>query len=168
MIGVGGLGHVAVQLLRELSPARIVAVDLRERPRQLALDAGADVALDAEGRRAADVRASSAEAARRSCSTSSARTRRSRSPRRRSRVAATSAIVGLGGGTFPMAFGTLPLEWSAAQAELGHAPGAPRGRGARARRGDRHRRRALRLDDAIDGYRRLRNGEVVGRAVVVP
>src|SRR5829696_1041881 len=30
VIGVGGLGHVAVQLLKALSPARVVAVDRRE------------------------------------------------------------------------------------------------------------------------------------------
>ena len=35
VIGVGGLGHVAVQLLHGLSPARIVAVDPRERPERL-------------------------------------------------------------------------------------------------------------------------------------
>ena len=29
VLGVGGLGHMAVQLLRELSPARVVAVDPR-------------------------------------------------------------------------------------------------------------------------------------------
>ena len=47
------------------------------------------------------------------------------------------SIVGIGGGTFPMAFGTPPARMVGGQAELGHAPGAPRGRGARARRGDR-------------------------------
>ena len=56
MIGVGGLGSVAVQLLRALTPARVVAVDVRETSRQLALDRGADLALDANGLDAATVR----------------------------------------------------------------------------------------------------------------
>src|SRR5437667_61791 len=55
--GVGGLGHVAVQLLRLLSPARIVAIDIRESARRLALDAGAHAALDAAGLEPGDVRA---------------------------------------------------------------------------------------------------------------
>ena len=50
VIGVGGLGHVAVQLLRALSGCRIVAVDRREDALDVALDAGADVG--AAGRRA--------------------------------------------------------------------------------------------------------------------
>src|SRR4051794_34665867 len=45
VIGVGGLGHVAVQLLRALSGARIGVVDVRESALELARAAGADVAL---------------------------------------------------------------------------------------------------------------------------
>src|SRR3954452_14122966 len=45
VVGVGGLGHVAVQLLRALSGARIAAVDVRHSALELALAAGADVAL---------------------------------------------------------------------------------------------------------------------------
>src|SRR5204863_1456689 len=47
VIGVGGLGSIAVQLLRALSPARVLALDLREASRALALRLGADAALDA-------------------------------------------------------------------------------------------------------------------------
>lgn len=46
VIGVGGLGHFGLQFVRELSPARIVAVDVAESKRSLALDLGADLALD--------------------------------------------------------------------------------------------------------------------------
>ena len=49
MIGVGGLGHVAVQLLRALSRRRIVAVDRREEALDVAARSGADVALQADG-----------------------------------------------------------------------------------------------------------------------
>src|SRR4249920_1327696 len=45
VIGVGGLGHIGVQLLRALSSARIVALDARKPAVQLALKAGADVAF---------------------------------------------------------------------------------------------------------------------------
>jgi alcohol dehydrogenase, propanol-preferring len=41
VIGVGGLGHVAVQLLRALTPSRVVAVDVREEALALAARCGA-------------------------------------------------------------------------------------------------------------------------------
>ena len=49
VIGVGGLGHVAVQLLKALSPARVVAVDRRDEALDLAAHSGADVALRGGG-----------------------------------------------------------------------------------------------------------------------
>jgi NAD+-dependent secondary alcohol dehydrogenase Adh1 len=62
VIGVGGVGHIAVQLVRELGASRIVAVDTDERRRRLAGELGADVAVgdaaaarDATAGRGADV-----------------------------------------------------------------------------------------------------------------
>lgn len=42
VIGIGGLGHLAVQILRALTPARIVAADVNPAARQLAIACGAD------------------------------------------------------------------------------------------------------------------------------
>lgn len=41
VIGIGGLGHLAVQILRALSPARVVAVDPNPAARNLGLESGA-------------------------------------------------------------------------------------------------------------------------------
>jgi propanol-preferring alcohol dehydrogenase len=46
VIGVGGLGHMAVQLLRSLTSATIVAVETDPDRRGFALELGADMALD--------------------------------------------------------------------------------------------------------------------------
>lgn len=46
VIGLGGLGHMAVQILREMSPATIVVVEKDARRRDFALELGAHVALD--------------------------------------------------------------------------------------------------------------------------
>ncbi len=46
VIGIGGLGHAAVQLLRTLSAATIVAVEKDPPRRELALELGADVVMD--------------------------------------------------------------------------------------------------------------------------
>jgi alcohol dehydrogenase, propanol-preferring len=42
VIGIGGLGHLALQVLRHASNAPLVAVDRREEARDLALNSGAD------------------------------------------------------------------------------------------------------------------------------
>ena len=46
VLGVGGVGHIALQLVRELGSSRIVAVDVDERRRQLASELGADAVVD--------------------------------------------------------------------------------------------------------------------------
>lgn len=42
VIGAGGLGHLAVQILKAVTPARVVAVDPRPAARELARECGAD------------------------------------------------------------------------------------------------------------------------------
>jgi len=46
VIGVGGVGHIALQLVRELGSSSVVAVDTDERRRQLAKELGADEVVD--------------------------------------------------------------------------------------------------------------------------
>ncbi len=49
VIGVGGVGHIAMQLVRELGSSSIVAIDSDHRRRALATELGADHVLDAAG-----------------------------------------------------------------------------------------------------------------------
>ncbi len=77
-------------------------------------------------------------------------------------------IVGLGGGTFPTASKKLPRQWSVSRNSGGTLPELREVvELARAGVFDIELER-LSLDGAIDGYRRLRDSAVVGRAVVVP
>jgi NAD+-dependent secondary alcohol dehydrogenase Adh1 len=46
ILGVGGVGHVAVQLMRILGAGRVIASETDERRRKLALELGADAAVD--------------------------------------------------------------------------------------------------------------------------
>lgn len=46
VIGVGGLGHFGLQLLKTLSPAHVIAVDTAADKRALAADLGADLVFD--------------------------------------------------------------------------------------------------------------------------
>ena len=47
VIGIGGLGHLAVQLLRALTPSQVIAVDVRDEALALAARCGAHVSLPA-------------------------------------------------------------------------------------------------------------------------
>jgi propanol-preferring alcohol dehydrogenase len=141
-----------------------VAVDPREAARALALHAGADVVLDADG----DVRGETGAAGAILVLDFVGSDETLRTAASVLGVGGHVSIVGLAGGTFPMAFGTLPLEWSAGKPSWGTLPELHEVVAlAHAGTIDIEVERLL-LEDAVDGYRRLRNGEVVGRAVVVP
>jgi NAD+-dependent secondary alcohol dehydrogenase Adh1 len=45
VIGVGGVGHIVLQLIRELGSSRVIAVDVDARRRELAAELGADEVL---------------------------------------------------------------------------------------------------------------------------
>ena len=167
VIGVGGLGHVAVQLLRELSSARIVAIDMREDARRLATGAGANAVLDATSLEPGDVRTETGAAGANLVldfvgSDSTVQLAASIVA-----IGGHVSVVGLGGGTFPLGFGSVPLETSASRPSWGTLPELHEVV-ALARAGVLEiETTQLRLDEAVEGYRRLRNGAIVGRAVVV-
>ena len=168
VIGVGGLGHAAVQLLRELSPATIIAVDVAADKLRLAEAAGADHALLADDEAAAEIRKLTAGhgatlvvdcvGADATMATAAA-------------VAAVEsdvAVVGLAGGTLPLRYGTLPWDASVripywgTRTELIEVVAL-----AAAGRLNLHVE-TFPLEQAREVYRKLRAGEVSGRAVLLP
>src|SRR4051794_40731247 len=56
VIGVGGLGHVGVQILKETTAARVIAVDSRAEALRLASEVGADLTVAAGDEAAALIR----------------------------------------------------------------------------------------------------------------
>jgi alcohol dehydrogenase, propanol-preferring len=110
VIGVGGLGHVAVQLLKALSPARVVAVDRRDEALEVAARSGADAALPAPGlaarelRRAAGGRGAALILDCVGSDETLALAAGAVAP------GGQVSVLGLAGGTFPMRFGAVPLE----------------------------------------------------------
>ena len=157
-----------MQLLRELSSARIVAIDMREDARRLALGAGAHAALDATGLEPGDVRVETGAAGAALVldfvgSDSTVKLAASIVA-----IGGHVSVVGLGGGVFPIGFGSVPFEVSASRPSWGTLPELHEVV-ALARAGVLEiETERLGLDEAVEGYRRLRDGSVVGRAVVVP
>jgi len=168
VIGTGGLGHLAIQLLRHLSPARVVALDVTEEKLALATAVGAhDVVLSDAGAPAAVRALLGGRGAQLVLDFVGA------DPTIATALAVADAesdvtIVGIGGGTAHLGFGTVPFEasvsvpyWGSRSelielVELAHAGVF-----------DVHTE-VFSLADAPKAYERLHAGTLDGRAVVVP
>lgn len=168
VIGVGGLGHMAVQILSAISPARIVAVDSSAEKLALAVEVGAEATVpagedaaeavrEATGGRGAElvldvVGADDTLALAAQCG----------------RFEGDIALVGLAGGTLPFSFFSQPYECSVSTTYWGSAIELIEVLElARAGRIHAHVERYP-LEQAAEVYGRLRRGEVAGRAVVCP
>jgi len=168
VIGVGGLGHMAVQLLRELSPATVIAVDQRQDALDVASEVGAThtVAMDGDaaseirevsGGRGADVVLDFVGADATMALGASV-----------SRPLGHLTIVGIAGGTLPLSFFGIGYEVSVATTYWGSLPElvellalASIGRiGAHIEQ--------FPLARATEAYAAMRAGTLRGRAVVVP
>jgi len=168
VIGVGGLGHVAVQILRALTSCRIVAVDRREQALELAARDGAHVTLAADGLTAREARRA---AGGRGAALVIDCVGVEQTLELAAAIVAPGghvSILGVGGGTFPMRFGAVPFETSVVisnwgtRAELADVV-------ALARAGAVHVEvERVRLADVPAAYERLESGAVSGRLVAVP
>jgi alcohol dehydrogenase, propanol-preferring len=169
VIGVGGLGHVAIRLLRALSPTRVIAI-VGSRPDAVegALRVGADAAFRSEGLELGAVRAElgSARAALVLDFVGVDETMRLAADLLG--VGGHATLVGIAGGTFPMSFGSVPLECSVSMNCWGSLPELNEVVQLARSGALEVDVETVDLDDAITAYRRLREGKVNGRAVVVP
>ena len=168
VIGIGGLGHMAVQLVRALSPAEVIAVDVDAAKLEHALEVGATATVQAgegaaerireltHGRGAALVLDCVGNDATLALDAAS--------------VAAGGSImvIGVAGGTLQVTFGALPFDtpitypyWGST-IELAEVLDL-------ARTGAIHAHvEHFALDRAPDAYDRMREGTLTGRAVITP
>lgn len=169
VIGIGGLGHLALQMARALHDARVVAVDTRPEPLALAEKLGAAaVARDGEEATAAVRRLSGGWGADAVLDFAGVPATTAFSPDLL-RTAGTLVLVGTGGGSYQVTkAGTLPqglrvsLPFWGSRTELEEVV-------ALAGRGElRTETTAWSLDEAAEVMRRLHHGEVLGRAVLLP
>ncbi len=168
VIGVGGLGHMAVQILRALSPARLVAVDVAQEKLDLARGVGADAALRSGPDTAREVRELTRGLGADLVLDFVGSDQTMALAAQLIRVEGHLTVVGLAGGTLPFRFGAVPFDVSlsmpywGSQVELMAVIEL-----ARAGRIKAHVER-FPLERVADAYERLRQGTLQGRAVICP
>ncbi len=168
VIGVGGLGHMAVQILRALSPAQVIAVDSSSEKLALAREIGADETVESGEEAAARIRELTGGQGAELVLDDVGADETIALASQVSRFEAHVTVVGLAGGKLQFAFGALPFEsqltipyWGTA-VELSEVLDL-----ARSGRIHAHVER-FPLDRVEDAYTRMREGTLEGRAVICP
>ncbi|NEB30675.1 NAD(P)-dependent alcohol dehydrogenase [Streptomyces sp. SID14446] len=168
VIGTGGLGHVAIQLLRAMTAARVIALDVSEDKLALARAVGAHEAVLSDAGAAAKVRELTGGLGAQAVFDFVGAEPTVRTAGAVAAVEGDISIVGIGGGALPVGFGSLPFEVSVTAPYWGS-------RGELIEVLDLARAGAVSvhtetysLDEAPLAYERLHAGKINGRAVILP
>ncbi|MFD5717668.1 NAD(P)-dependent alcohol dehydrogenase [Streptomyces sp. NPDC127036] len=168
VIGTGGLGHVAIQLLRAMTAARVIALDVSEDKLALARTVGAHEAVLSDAGAAAKVRELTGGLGAQAVFDFVGAEPTVRTAGAVAAVEGDISIVGIGGGALPVGFGSLPFEVSVTAPYWGS-------RGELIEVLDLARAGAVSvhtetysLDEAPLAYERLHAGKINGRAVILP
>lgn len=168
VIGTGGLGHMAVQLLAALSPTQIVAIDKAEDKRALARDGGAHLVLPPDEAAIETIRDATAGFGADLVLDFVGADATLDFAAKVAGVGSALSIVGLAGGSLPMKFGTVPLEcvvsipyWGTRDELLEVLRLAESG-------AIRVHVQRFPLEEFAKVYELLRAGKIQGRAVLLP
>ncbi|NNN21716.1 MAG: NAD(P)-dependent alcohol dehydrogenase [Acidimicrobiales bacterium] len=169
IFGVGGLGHLGLQLLKKLTPAKVIVVDPLEQKRKLAIELGADLVIDPTSKNVVlearqFTNGEGAEGVLDFVGSDSTMSSAMGSVARRGKV----VIVGLAGGSAPVSFYS-----SSPEAEVTSSYWGSRNElvevvalaqsGAIDVRIEKHH-----LSNINEVFARLQRGEIDGRAVLMP
>lgn len=168
VIGAGGLGHVAIEILKATTAARVIAVDARTEALQLAEEVGADRVVPAGEAAAAEIRSLTrgrgADVTLDFVGADSTLALAAEA----TRVLGDLSIVGLARGTLPVSFFSVPYEVSIQTTYWGSRPELVEVLDLAGRGLLRPRIVEFPLDQAASAYRQLAEGALHGRAVIVP
>jgi alcohol dehydrogenase, propanol-preferring len=168
VIGAGGLGHVGIQILRAVTGATVVALDISEEKLALASEVGAHSVLRSEPSAAAAIRALTGGVGAQAVFDMVGAPPTLEIARESVAADGVVQIVGLGGGLMPTGFFSTPMGASVRAPYWGTRPELMEVLDL-ARAGAVHVEvERYPLDQAPEAYRRLHEGTVRGRAVVVP
>ncbi|WP_370068329.1 NAD(P)-dependent alcohol dehydrogenase [Streptacidiphilus sp. MAP5-3] len=168
VIGTGGLGHVAIQLLRAMTAAHVVALDVSDEKLALARQVGAHETVLSDERAADAVRALTGGVGAEAVFDFVGAPPTVKTAGAMVGVEGDVTIVGIGGGALPVGFGVLPYDaavrapyWGS-RSELIEVLDL-----ARAGAVDVHVE-TYGMDEAPLAYERLHEGRITGRAVILP
>ncbi|MBE0597897.1 MAG: NAD(P)-dependent alcohol dehydrogenase [Desulfuromonadales bacterium] len=168
VIGVGGLGHLAIQILRALTSARIIAVDISEEKLKLAAEVGADATVLSDAEAAAKVaeltRGQGAELVLDLVGLDTTLAMAAKMARKMGHL----TVVGMAGGTLPYNFFAVPAECAVVTPYWGSLPELVEVVALAERGQIRSHNAYYPLERAHEAYRDLRAGTLAGRAVIVP
>lgn len=169
VIGVGGLGHMAVQILHAMTATRIIAVDQRQSALDLASEHGADLTFMSSPETAGEIREATPGGRGADvildCVGSDSTLALGAAA---ARMMGDLTIVGIGGGTLPVAFFSIPYEVNVQTTYWGSRPELVEVLDMGARGLIQSNVSTFPLDRAPEAYDALKAGEVDGRAVIVP
>ncbi len=168
VIGVGGLGHMALQLLNALTAARVIAVDTAEDKLELARTLGAHATLKPSGNAGAALReltGGRGAALVLDCVGSEATLAFGAQALR---AEGQLTVIGLAMGTLPLNFFAVPYGASVSTSYWGTLPELMEVLSLAEAGAIRVHTESFPLDEALATYGRLRSGQISGRAVIVP
>jgi len=168
VVGAGGLGHMAIQILTALSPARIIAVDRNPAALALAKKVGASETVLMDGDATAHVRDTTAGVGADVVLDFVGVDETLAFGAAAARSLGHLTIVGIGGGTLPVGFFSVPYELSIATTYWGSLPELTEVIDLARTGRIRAHVQTFPLDDAPRVYELMRDGALRGRAVVVP
>lgn len=168
VIGAGGLGHVAIQILKAITAATIVAVDVSEQKLELAATVGAHHTLHSDGHTAGSIRDLTGGNGADVVFDFVGSNETLNTSREAVRINGSVVIVGIGGGLLPTGFFSTPFgvrvrnPYWGTRDELTEVIALAR---------DGHidvTVETFSLEDGPTAYQRLHDGAIRGRAVIVP
>jgi len=168
VIGAGGLGHVGIQILRAITGATVVALDVNEEKLALASEVGAHHALRSDSSAVGEIRALTGGVGAQAVFDFVGAPPTVEIARKAVAMDGVVQIVGIGGGLLPTGFFSTPFGASVRVPYWGTRPELMEVLDL-ARAGAVHVEvERYPLDEAPEAYRKLHEGTIRGRAVVVP
>jgi alcohol dehydrogenase, propanol-preferring len=168
VIGIGGLGHMAVQILKATTAARVVAVDTKEEALDLARSLGADHVVAPGETAAKEIRGITDGRGADAVFDFVGSDATLQLGVATSRPLGDLTIVGIAGGSYPLGFFSLPYEVSIQSVYWGSRSELVELLDLAARGLVHAEMTIFPLEKAPEAYRALHDGTLSGRAVVVP